>query len=542
MFSLAHLVKGVGPSDLYLRAKSFLYLPPAYRPEVVITASSIGLKFPGLDSQQTYVDPTDPLITYVAQRYRPLSLLYVLDATTGECENSTFVPSRCEDFATYIPWFFSLLVGDLRFPPKYNPATFQVAYDGVYPYSTNPTLSDFVLDTVCYGSRSRCFTTRVEDILFTEILRELQYFWCYAASRVGNLNNSFIHRSLSEVIQVPAFRCETRFPGSPVLSVPAVVQNPAPLNVRKVAAISYDTSSFVCVNVPAIEPVQLRREEPCACVRVFATPYVRAQLIPVDPVDALPLPQLPPGYTSIKTGSTPISTQDVWSVAVNRSTSGPVLQPEPSLVPWIPNPERSSGPFRIPMPISSIGPIITGDPDARCDYFNCASGVKGYACSNRPTLRMIQRVNPANSSSSFIWTASDHSLSCTNVPNSTFIAVTLGIIRPDGNGGYGLIDSIRSGTPPKLFTRSSTGEPPNTGCFLTTNSLTGTIFKLNVLNKMYSFKVTITAPALCESYTPSNFLETMILQFNEYMNLLGKEYTLGPFSFKSDKGGPCPCP
>lgn len=561
MFSLAHLVKGVGPSDLYLRSKSYLFLPPVYRPEMVITANSIHMKFPGSNDSVQYVDPSEPNVTYVAQRYRPLSLLYVLDSTTGECETSTTVPSRCVDFAAYITWFFSLLVGDLKYPQRINPATFGVRYDGVYPYSSPPQLANLVLDTVCYGIRSKCFTARVDDVLFSEILRELQYFWCYASLRVGTLNNSFVHKAVSEITQIPAFRCENRFPGSPVLALPGVPLLTTPTQVKKVPRIVYDTTKFTCVDVNAIEPLQLREEKSCKCVRVFATPYLKANLVPIPIGPNMPVPVLPSGFTSRRKPFLQIPPNARWginTVSFDGTGAGVTVAcpTQPFEEPRWPDPWRR-------VFASQVVPYIFGYSDIAGDcppYTTCnvsnSNPELNYEFGLCGTYQAISFQSVSNRASfapsSFIYAENYFGLECGTgdrykkpVRGGAMTCVALleytGSNRPDGTPINRVLDTFTSGIPPLADTPDRPPDEP-TDCFLTTNSITAVI--LNIQSGAFKFKteVTISAPPLCESYAPKDVLGQLALLLDSYMDSLGLEYSLGPVSFTSDKGAPCQCP
>lgn len=555
MFSFAHLVKGVGPSDLYLRSKSFLYLPPVYRPEMVVTANSIQLKFPGTSQPVSYTDPNDPGLTFIAQRYRPLSLLYVLDLTTGECEASDFVPTRCEDFAAYITWFFSLFVGDPKYPPRLNASTFGVRYDGVYPYTGAPSSSDLVVDTACYGIRSRCFTAKVDDILLTELLRELQYFWCYASLRVGNLSTSFLHRAVSEVSPIPAFRCENRFRGSPVLAVGGLSQSGTPIHSKKVPRIVYDSTKFSCSNTPAIEPLQLRRETNCKCERVFTSPYLRATLIPIgcppnmmfDPSDGTCIPRpdttnLPPGY-SVDTPDLPIAAANLfWGLTT-----------------W-----TEDKPFNAP--VSLLGtkscpttPLRSGvnEPN-RCTSYDVASTITNVSQRVDSPPRTITGLcgKPIYDSAqgSFAVGFFRGGILCTSLGGNYYYSdnrcilpdgidfnrggYCLAMLRSNGSGGFSAARTFTGFTPPPTLVNDNR---PTDGCFLTTNSLKATIFKLRSGNITSTFSITVTAPPLCESYTAQSVLDTMALKLQQYMTVLGQDFQLGPFSFTSTKGASCSC-
>lgn len=560
MYTLAHLVKGIGPSDLYLRVKSFSFIPFVYRPEIIITQNSIHIKFPGSDRNVEYTDPSNPNLIFVAQKYRPLSLLYVLDATEGECEISDFVPQRCDDFAAYIPWFFSLLTGDLRRPPRLNPATFGVRYDGVYPYSLSPSSSDFVVDTVCYGSRSKCFTANVNDILLTEVLRELQYLWCYASLRVGSISNSFLYKAVSEFMGVAAFRCENRFPGSPPLGITQFAKSTIPIHSRKISKVVYDSSQFTCANVPAVEPLQLRTEEDCRCERIIVSPYLRARLTPIQVGPSMPPPTgLPPGYSSTRKPFLQIPTNARWgikTVSFDGDGAGVTVSCPTEPFEQLRWPDPFSRAFA-----SQVVPYIFGYSDIAGDcppYRTCVVSTSNpqlnydYGlCGTYQAITFQSLSSGGFAPSSFIYAENYYGLECGSgdryklpIRGGAATCVALIVFKgtgPDGKPIYETLDTFRSGIPPIVDTPSRPPDEP-TNCFLTTNSITAVI--LNIQSGSFKFKteVTISAPPLCESYAPKDVLGQLALLLDSYMDQLGIEYKLGPVSFRSNKGAPCQCP
>lgn len=560
MLTLAYRTKGIGPADLYTRVNGLLYLPEVYRPKMVVGPHTILLEFPGSTSNVSYVDPNDPTLTYIAQRYRPFSLFYVKDLTIGECEISDFVPTRCDDFATYINWYFTLIPSLRGDPSKFSNATYGVSYDGPVPYQGSLISSDIVVDTVCYGNRSKCFTTSVKDVPLFSLHDELSHLWQYAKERIGVFESNYLSVALSESGDLPS---STSNVDSVSVTTPAVPKPIADVHVKRVPKIVYNDDAFVCVNVAAIEPLQIRQEVDCGCQRVFITPYLKADLIPIscpqgmffDPVvgDCVPgpslTPDLPPGYTvntprarsvaGLRYGMTTWSSTTVGgstSLAGSKDCTDVALIGESNsdfrcesysasitgvkVSNGIINPARNSSCTR---PTGGTGVVrLSNETRVNIQFYNL---VTDRICHDRSAALGYTLINPCYPEFSEIVTGGY----CISLLERDSLSPT----------GYRIVSSFSGLSIPPVFAND---RPPAGNCFLTTNSIEARILRVRSGVGTSTFSVRITAPPLCESYTPKSLLDNLALQLQKYMTLLGKEFQLGPFTFKSTKGAQCRCP